>query len=571
MRHIARRSSVGRPSGGRIAAALLVVGAALPAGDASAAEICVEAAASGGDGSRGAPFGSIVEAVAAAQPGDEIRIAGGSYDGAIDVPVANLTLAGGYAGGGDFDTHDPAAYPTLVTGGGSDVITLIDAGASRVSGMTISGGAHGIYAEGYPSTDHALTVDSCVIEGNGDPSVTGAGIYAAVPTIVRASIVRNNVGDKGAGISGEGDLTVQGSLIEGNIGHGDHGGGIYAYGDLVIEDSIVRGNRIGESAGYGWGGGLILYGQGSSGLLHGNLITGNYAPLSGSGVFIDDGAYARIQNELIVANVCPSGSGAAVYVDGVGDGVGSEVDLINVTIADHPCSGVGNALLIERDSTVTFTSSVVWANGGASFDDNGGAIVVRYSTIEGGADGEGNLASDPLLGDVAAGDYHLRSQSGRPDASGACVVDAETSPAIDAGDPAADASLEPHGGRIDMGAYGGTTLASCDPGTSTGGGGTGENTGTGAGGASGPGATSGAGGGGDGGANGGDGDGDDDGDGDGSSTAKGVGGASPAGSDGEDDGCGCTVVGAAEHARAWIALQAIAAAACALWARRRAR
>jgi len=61
------------------------------------------------------------------------------------------------------------------------------------------------------------------------------------------------------------------------------------------------------------------------------------------------------------------------------------------------------------------------------------------------------------------GDYHLKSQAGRWDpVSQAWVKDDVTSPCIDAGDPNSPIGLEPfpNGGRINMGAYGGTAEAS---------------------------------------------------------------------------------------------------------------
>ena len=61
------------------------------------------------------------------------------------------------------------------------------------------------------------------------------------------------------------------------------------------------------------------------------------------------------------------------------------------------------------------------------------------------------------------GDYHLKSQVGRWEAgSGSWVIDEVTSPCIDAGDPNSPVGdePEPNGGRINMGAYGGTAEAS---------------------------------------------------------------------------------------------------------------
>jgi len=75
--------------------------------------------------------------------------------------------------------------------------------------------------------------------------------------------------------------------------------------------------------------------------------------------------------------------------------------------------------------------------------------------------GVGNIDADPLF--VADGDCHLKSEAGRWNAEArGWVFDEVASPCIDAGDPNADwtAELWPNGGRIDMGAYGGTSQAS---------------------------------------------------------------------------------------------------------------
>jgi len=76
---------------------------------------------------------------------------------------------------------------------------------------------------------------------------------------------------------------------------------------------------------------------------------------------------------------------------------------------------------------------------------------------------DGGLTDNPLFADPANGDYHLLSRRGRywPQHD-VWVLDKVTSPCIDGGDPAVDPSGEPmpNGGRIDMGAYGGTPFAS---------------------------------------------------------------------------------------------------------------
>lgn len=90
------------------------------------------------------------------------------------------------------------------------------------------------------------------------------------------------------------------------------------------------------------------------------------------------------------------------------------------------------------------------------------------------AAGEGNIVANPHFVNSAAGDYHLMSRKGRHllvnalpaevnyPAAGLWTFDDVNSPCIDAGDPNTPPGNErmPNGGRINMGAYGGTAFAS---------------------------------------------------------------------------------------------------------------
>ena len=77
-----------------------------------------------------------------------------------------------------------------------------------------------------------------------------------------------------------------------------------------------------------------------------------------------------------------------------------------------------------------------------------------------------SFAADPLFADLPGGNLHPKSAGGRYNpATGSFVTDAETSPLIDAADPATDWALEspPNGGRANLGVYGGGTMASRTP------------------------------------------------------------------------------------------------------------
>ncbi len=79
---------------------------------------------------------------------------------------------------------------------------------------------------------------------------------------------------------------------------------------------------------------------------------------------------------------------------------------------------------------------------------------------------QGSFSSDPFFSGVDTGDYRLQSRGGRYDIqSGDWVSDIQTSPCLDRGDPTFCPNGEPlpHGGKINIGAYGGTPYASKTP------------------------------------------------------------------------------------------------------------
>jgi len=107
---------------------------------------------------------------------------------------------------------------------------------------------------------------------------------------------------------------------------------------------------------------------------------------------------------------------------------------------------------------------------------SGARLAVSFCCVKGGSAGvylddstsllmwdPGNVDADPWFADPNNGDFHLKSQAGRWNAKeGRWTTDDVTSPCIDAGDPDSAIGLEPfpNGGRINMGAYGGTEEAS---------------------------------------------------------------------------------------------------------------
>jgi len=130
-----------------------------------------------------------------------------------------------------------------------------------------------------------------------------------------------------------------------------------------------------------------------------------------------------------------------------------------------------NAIHLSYDSLLTQRLEIITYNCfGAGSVTNTKHVWCRALSAQQSA-GEGNIIADPQYADpnfyeLEKGDYHLMSQAGRWDpVMKTWLQDNITSPCIDAGDPNTPVSNEPlpNGGRINMGAYGGTLEASKSP------------------------------------------------------------------------------------------------------------
>jgi parallel beta-helix repeat protein len=130
--------------------------------------------------------------------------------------------------------------------------------------------------------------------------------------------------------------------------------------------------------------------------------------------------------------------------------------IINCTIADNSEAGI-------YEGMPAILNSIIYGN---DIQITSSLAEVKYSNVQGGHPGEGNIEADPFFVDPDNGDYHLKSQAGRWNRSNqSWITDEVHSPCIDAGDPGFPPGLEPlnNGGIINMGAFGGTIEASKSP------------------------------------------------------------------------------------------------------------
>lgn len=173
--------------------------------------------------------------------------------------------------------------------------------------------------------------------------------------------------------------------------------------------------------------------------------------------------------DSVLRNFVIRGAGMAISLN-----YGSSPTIQNLTIVDNSFG-----IAAYENSNPDITNCIFWNN----TDGDLFQCTARFSCLEDGAAGEGNISVNPLFVDDAGShepdsepDYHLKSEGHRWDRdAGIWTYDHVTSPCIDAGDPATPLGDEPMSvprdpdnrfglnSRINMGAYGGTSEASMPP------------------------------------------------------------------------------------------------------------
>lgn len=175
------------------------------------------------------------------------------------------------------------------------------------------------------------------------------------------------------------------------------------------------------------------------------------------------GAILNIWSNPVVRNCILSCNVAHLAGGGISNHDNSSPSLANCTFAGNRATTEGGAISNYEGGSSLLTNCVLWSDIPNEMYVSYGALVATYSDVQGRWTGDGNIDVAPWFADPNKADYHLKSQAGRWDPNeGRWTIDDVTSPCIDAGDPTSPIGLEPfpNGGRINMGAYGGTSEAS---------------------------------------------------------------------------------------------------------------
>ncbi len=311
----------------------------------------------------------------------------------------------------------------------------------------ISGG--GMYVD-----ESSPTVAHCTFSGNS--ATWGGGMsnnYGSNPVVTDCTFSANSATDWGGAIENWAFCmpTITNCTFSGNEAAGD-GGGVFDFVGIATLTNCTFSDNSAVN-----GGGVCA--EGSFPILTGCTFSANKATERGGGLYSRD-SDPEVANCLFYANSSQRWGGGLYNYDG------SPI-LANCTIADNRATTTGGGMRNFGSSAPTLINCIVWGNTTVQIDPVE-SVTASYSNVDSRlpVPGPGNINLDPLFADRANGDYHLKSQAGRWDPlSQAWVVDEVTSPCIDAGDPASPFDLEPapNGGRINMGAYGGTPQASMSP------------------------------------------------------------------------------------------------------------
>lgn len=266
-------------------------------------------------------------------------------------------------------------------------------------------------------------------------------IIQSSPTIRNCVFIRNKAKGKGGALSlYESEARIEDCIFRQN--EANQGGALAV---VNSSDPLFSDLQITQNTAYEKGAGIYLENNDNA-TFDNTFISENNAQIQGGGAAISGGAL-KMSNSILRQNWAKEGAGvysqeAAAFLTNVvanknrahihagmvfeGDSTHT-VRLINTTIADNFSQSGGTIFYGEGLRTLSIENSILWNNFPFGIEDNTGLLRVRYSNIEEGWDGEGNIQANPLFTDSSRNNFSLRDFSPAIDAA-----DGDKAPQMDA-------------------------------------------------------------------------------------------------------------------------------------------
>ncbi|MDN5861236.1 MAG: right-handed parallel beta-helix repeat-containing protein, partial [Pseudonocardia sp.] len=303
---------------------------------------------------RVAQGGSISAALAKAEPGDTVLIAGGTYPGGLDVSVD------GAPGKPITIQAVPGEQVTITGGGGNGLVSLDGRSHIRMIGISVKGSdSHGIFAQGAKN----ILLRDCEVAGSQDGGIVF--LESSNITVQRCDVHGNNA--RGTGASNEAV----------SFDHTDN-----------FEISFSRVHDNGEE-------GIDAKYESSGGKIFANTVEGNRGP----NIYVDSAKDIEIFNNTVKGTTHEAKAGISIAVEDLSETRrAANVKVYNNVITGNAGGGIG----FWTESSGTFSGIQIINNtivGNAKADlkfdggDFSGTNILRNNII-GSSEGAGEFAAD---------------------------------------------------------------------------------------------------------------------------------------------------------------------------------